>query len=54
MRRLWNWWEPMVPYYVDRAYESTIPRWWQWRMDNVPGWVARHLRKQKDSTKGDV
>ncbi len=45
LRRLWNWWEPMVPYYVDRAYESTIPRWWQWRMDHVPGWVARHLRR---------
>ncbi len=54
LRRLWNWWEPMVPYYVDRAYESTIPRWWQWRMDHVPGWVARHLRKQNDSSKGDV
>jgi hypothetical protein len=35
----------MVPYYVQRANTPSVPRWWQWRMDHVPGWVARHLRK---------
>ena len=43
LRRLWDWFSPMVPYYVQRAIKP-VPRWWQWRMDNVPGWVARHLR----------
>ena len=43
LRRLWDWFRPMVPYYVQRALTPTVPRWWQWRMDNVPGWVARHL-----------
>lgn len=45
LRRLWDWFAPMVPYYVQRSYSPNVPRWWQWRMDNVPGWVARHLRK---------
>ncbi len=45
LRRLWDWYAPMVPYYVERAYAESVPRWWQWRMDKVPGWVARHLRK---------
>lgn len=44
LRRLWDWWRPMVPYYVERAFSPEVPRWWQWRMDHVPGWVARHLR----------
>lgn len=44
LRRLWDWYAPMVPYYVERAYAASVPRWWQWRMDHVPGWVARHLK----------
>jgi pimeloyl-ACP methyl ester carboxylesterase len=43
LRRLWDWFRPMVPYYVQRALTPTVPRWWQWRMDHVPGWRARHL-----------
>ncbi len=27
------------------ASAANVPRWWQWRMDHVPGWTARHLRK---------
>jgi uncharacterized Ntn-hydrolase superfamily protein len=46
LRRLWDWYKPMVPYYVERAYSANVPRWWQWRMERVPGWTARHLRKQ--------
>ena len=46
LRRLWDWFRPMVPYYVERALSPEVPRWWQWRMDHVPGWVARHLKKQ--------
>ena len=42
LRRLWDWFCPMVPYYVERAIKP-VPRWWQWRMDQVPGWKARHL-----------
>jgi uncharacterized Ntn-hydrolase superfamily protein len=45
LRRLWDWYAPMVPYYIERAYAAKVPRWWQWRMDHVPGWVARHLRR---------
>ncbi len=45
LRRLWDWFCPMVPYYVQRANTPAVPRWWQWRMDHVPGWVARHLRR---------
>ncbi len=45
LRRLWDWFRPMVPYYVERAFSPNVPRWWQWRMDHVPGWVARHLKK---------
>lgn len=46
LRRLWDWFRPMVPYYVERALSPSVPRWWQWRMDHVPGWVARHLGKK--------
>jgi uncharacterized Ntn-hydrolase superfamily protein len=45
LRRLWDWYAPMLPYYVERAFSPNVPRWWQWRMDHVPGWTARHLRK---------
>ena len=45
LRRLWDWYAPMVPYYIERAYSPNVPRWWQWRMEHVPGWTARHLRK---------
>lgn len=45
LRRLWDWFAPMVPYYVERAYSANVPRWWQWRADHVPGWVARHLAR---------
>lgn len=44
LRRLWDWWAPMVPYYARRAVEATVPRWWQWREEHVPGWTARHRR----------
>jgi uncharacterized Ntn-hydrolase superfamily protein len=44
LRRLWDWFAPMVPYYVQRSYTPTVPRWWQWRKDHVPGWTPRHLR----------
>ena len=44
LRRLWDWYAPMVPYYVERAHCAEVPRWWQWRMEHVPGWTARHLR----------
>ncbi|MFO1266646.1 MAG: DUF1028 domain-containing protein [Rubrivivax sp.] len=44
LRRLWDWWAPMVPYYARRAVDATVPRWWQWREEHVPGWIARHRR----------
>ncbi len=48
LRRLWNWYAPMVPYYAQRLMDPTVPRWWQWRADHVPGWVPRHLRGPGD------
>lgn len=45
LRRLWDWWAPMVPYYARRAVDASVPRWWQWREDHVPGWIARHRRR---------
>jgi uncharacterized Ntn-hydrolase superfamily protein len=44
LRRLWDWYVPMVPYYIERAFSPNVPRWWQWRQDHVPGWKPRHLR----------
>lgn len=48
LRRLWDWFRPMVPYYVERALTPEVPRWWRWRMDHVPGWRARHLPDDPD------
>lgn len=45
LRRLWDWFAPMVPYYAQRLMDPTVPRWWQWRQERVPGWIPRHLRK---------
>lgn len=47
LRRIWDWHRPMVPYYLQRAVTPSVPRWWQWRMENVPGWRARHLGSAK-------
>jgi len=44
LRRLWDWYAPMVPYYIDRAFTPNVPRWWQWRQAHVAGWTPRHLR----------
>lgn len=49
LRRLWDWFRPMVPYYAQRAYSPEVPRWWEWRMRHVPGWVARHLHVKERS-----
>jgi len=46
LRRLWDWYAPMVPYYVRRAYTPEVPRWWRWRVEHVPGWQPRHLAKK--------
>ena len=43
LRRLWDWYAPMVPYYIERPFRQKVPRWWEWRMDAVRGWKARHL-----------
>lgn len=47
LRRIWDWYRPMIPYYgsyVARALDGTLERWWQWRQKNDPGWTPRHLR----------
>ena len=43
LRRLWDWYAPMVPYYIERAFTPEVPRWWKWRQARVTGWTPRHL-----------
>lgn len=46
LRRLWDWYAPMVPFYISRSTKPDLAsRWWEWRRANVAGWVPRHLRK---------
>ena len=47
LRRVWDWYQPMLPFfgtYMENSFKGTLKRWWQWRQDNVPGWIPRHLR----------
>lgn len=47
LRRIWDWYRPMLPYYeryTSDALRGTLERWWQWRQKNDPGWQPRHLR----------
>jgi uncharacterized Ntn-hydrolase superfamily protein len=47
LRRIWDWYQPMLPYfetYLPDSLSGKLKRWWEWRQENVPGWVAKHLR----------
>ena len=46
MRRLWEFMAPLQDFYVQRKTNPTgLPRWWQKRMEVVPGWKPNHLIK---------
>lgn len=50
LRRIWDWYQPMLPYYgtyVENTLKGTLKRWWEWRQEHVPGWVPNHLRSPK-------
>ena len=44
LRRCWDFMAPLQDYYVQRKTNPIgLKRWWQARMDLVPGWKAQHL-----------
>ena len=44
LRRCWDFMAPLQAYYVQRKTNPAgLKRWWQQRMDEVPGWQAQHL-----------
>jgi uncharacterized Ntn-hydrolase superfamily protein len=46
LRRVWEFMQPLEAYYVQRKTDpSGLPRWWQKRMEMVPGWKPNHLVK---------
>ena len=46
LRRVWEFMQPLEAYYVQRKTDpSGLPRWWQKRMERVPGWKPNHLIK---------
>jgi uncharacterized Ntn-hydrolase superfamily protein len=46
LRRAWEFMAPLQGYYVQRKTNPVgLKRWWQQRMDAVPGWQAQHLVK---------
>lgn len=46
LRRLLEFMRPLQDFYVRRKTDPTgLPRWWQARMEAVPGWRPNHLRQ---------
>ena len=46
LRQAWDFMQPLGSYYVQRKTDpSGLPRWWQKRMEMVPGWRPNHLIK---------
>lgn len=44
LRQAWEFMRPLGAYYVQRKTDPTgLPRWWQKRMEMVPGWKPNHL-----------
>lgn len=44
LRRLWDFMAPLETFYVQRKTDPAgLPRWWQRRMELVPGWKPNHL-----------
>jgi uncharacterized Ntn-hydrolase superfamily protein len=46
LRRVWEFVRPLQGYYLQRKTDPAgLPRWWQKRMEVVPGWKPNHLVK---------
>lgn len=46
LRRIWEFVRPLQGYYLQRKTDPAgLPRWWQKRMEAVPGWKPNHLIK---------
>jgi uncharacterized Ntn-hydrolase superfamily protein len=46
LRRVWEFMRPLEDYYLQRKTNPDgLARWWQKRMDLVPGWKPNHLTK---------
>jgi uncharacterized Ntn-hydrolase superfamily protein len=44
LRRVLEFMRPLQDYYLQRKTDPTgLPRWWQTRMERVPGWRPNHL-----------
>lgn len=44
LRRVLEFMRPLQEFYVQRKTDPTgLPRWWQKRMEAVPGWTPNHL-----------
>jgi uncharacterized Ntn-hydrolase superfamily protein len=44
LRRIWEFVRPLVGFYLQRKVNPVgLPRWWQKRMELVPGWKPNHL-----------
>ena len=45
LRRIWDFMAPLEGFYVQRKTNPVgLKRWWQTRMELVPGWQPQHLR----------
>ncbi len=45
LRRCWEFMAPLQDFYIRRKTNPVgLPRWWQQRMEAVPGWQPQHLR----------
>lgn len=46
LRRIWDFVSPLRGFYLQRKTNPAgLPRWWQRRMELVPGWKPNHLVK---------
>ena len=44
LRRVYEFMRPLQDFYVQRKTDPTgLPRWWQKRMEEMPGWKPNHL-----------
>ncbi len=44
LRKVWEFYKPMVDFYIQRNIDPTgLERWWQAKMKLTPGWTPNHL-----------
>lgn len=46
LRKVWEFYKPMVDFYIQRNIDPTgLEKWWQAKMKLTPGWTPNHLVK---------